>query len=200
VRLIHELASPEFFRKLQAICQKNDVLFIVDEVQTGVGATGTFWAHEAWHLPTPPDMVTFSKKFQAAGFFLSHRLRPTQAYRLYNTWMGDPVRAMQAAAIIQEIKDKNLLENVQNVGQYLQDNLQAMQANTPIQNTRGQGAFIAFDLPDSAKRDAFLIDMRQRGVNIGGCGDRTVRLRPMLTFQRHHADILLDTMKASFTE
>lgn len=173
-------------------------MFIVDEVQTGVGATGTFWAHEAWNLPTPPDMVTFSKKFQAAGFFLSPRLRPTQAYRLYNTWMGDPVRAMQAAAIVQEIKDKNLLDNVQNVGQYLQDNLTELESSTPIENIRGQGAFIAFDLPDGSKRDAFLADMRQRGVNIGGCGDRTVRLRPMLTFQRHHADILLDTMKASF--
>ncbi|KAG1122538.1 hypothetical protein G6F42_011389 [Rhizopus arrhizus] len=191
-------ASPEFFRGLQAICQKHDVLFIVDEVQTGVGATGTFWAHEAWQLPTPPDMVTFSKKFQAAGFYLSPRLRPTQAYPLYNTWMGDPVRAMQAAAIVQEIKDKQLLQNVQDVGRYLQDNLTEMTKSAPIENIRGQGAFIAFDLPDAKQRDAFLVDMRQRGVNIGGCGDRTVRLRPMLTFQRQHADILLDTMKACF--
>ncbi|KAI8079519.1 4-aminobutyrate aminotransferase [Gilbertella persicaria] len=191
-------ASPAFFRQLQAICQQNDVLFIVDEVQTGVGATGTFWAHEAWQLPSPPDMVTFSKKFQAAGFFLHPRLRPSQPYRLYNTWMGDPVRAMQAAAIVQEIKDKNLLQNVQEVGSYLQKSLRDMEATTPIENVRGQGAFIAFDLPDAAKRDTFLADMRQRGVNIGGCGDRAVRLRPMLTFQRQHADILLDTMKASF--
>lgn len=171
------------------------MLFIVDEVQTGVGATGTFWAHEAWNLPSPPDMVTFSKKFQAAGFFLHSRLRPSQPYRLYNTWMGDPVRAMQAAAIIEEIKDKDLLSNVQQVGNYLQENLKQIGS---IENVRGQGSFIAFDLPDGAKRDAFLMDMRQRGVNIGGCGDRTVRLRPMLTFQRKHADILLDTMRASF--
>lgn len=143
-------------------------------------------------------MVTFSKKFQAAGFYLSPRLRPTHAYRLYNTWMGDPVRAMQAAVIVQEIKNKDLLSNVQDVGKYLQDNLTEMQKTTPIENIRGQGAFIAFDLPDGTKRDAFLVDMRQRGVNIGGCGDRTVRLRPMLTFQRQHADILLNTMKESF--
>ncbi|KAI9361985.1 4-aminobutyrate aminotransferase [Pilaira anomala] len=191
-------ASPDFFRRLQAICQKNDVLFIVDEVQTGVGATGTFWAHEAWNLPSSPDMVTFSKKFQAAGFYLHPRLRPTQPYRLYNTWMGDPVRALQAAAIVKEIEDKDLLNNVKNVGQYLQENLQEMAKTTPIENIRGQGAFIAFDLPDSKERDEFLMDMRQRGVNIGGCGDRTVRLRPMLTFQLPHADILLDTMRASF--
>lgn len=185
------LASPEFFRELQAICKRNDVLFIVDEVQTGVGATGTFWAHEAWNLPTPPDMVTFSKKFQAAGFYTSPHLRPAQPYRLYNTWMGDPVRAMQAAAIVNEVYDKDLLQNVRNVGQYLQTNLQQ---NRKIESVRGQGAFIAFDLENPAQRDKFLLDMRQLGVNVGGCGEKTVRLRPMLTFQKHHADILLDTM------
>ncbi|KAG0950591.1 hypothetical protein G6F57_001213 [Rhizopus arrhizus] len=182
-------ASPEFFRKLQSLCQKHDVLFIVDEVQTGVGATGTFWAHEAWQLPSSPDIVTFSKKFQAAGFYLHHRLRPSQPYRLYNTWMGDPVRAMQAARIVQEIKSKGLLENVREVGDYLQQEL--VKVSPKVANVRGQGAFIAFDLDD---RDAFLTDMRQRGVNMGGCGEKTVRLRPMLTFQKHHADILLDTM------
>ncbi|ORZ04645.1 4-aminobutyrate aminotransferase [Absidia repens] len=185
-------ASPSYFRQLQAICKKHDVLFIVDEVQTGVGGTGTFWAHEAWDLPESPDMVTFSKKFQAAGFFLNSRLRPTQPYRLYNTWMGDPVRAMQAAAIINEVESKDLLTNVKQVGGYLQSQLPTLPT---LANVRGQGAFIAFDLVDGAHRDKLLTDMRQRGVNVGGCGDRTVRLRPMLTFQQHHADIFLNTLE-----
>jgi 4-aminobutyrate aminotransferase/(S)-3-amino-2-methylpropionate transaminase len=109
--------------------------------------------------------------------------------------MGDPVRAMQAAAIVKEIEDKDLLGNVQDVGSYLQDKLGKMNS---IKNVRGQGAFIAFDLQDGPSRDAFLTDMRQRGVNIGGCGENTVRLRPMLIFQRKHADILLNTMEESF--
>ncbi|KAI8059573.1 4-aminobutyrate aminotransferase [Gongronella butleri] len=183
-------ASPKFFQELQAICKKHDVVFIVDEVQTGVGGTGTFWAHEAWNLPESPDIVTFSKKFQAAGFFLNGRLRPTQPYRLYNTWMGDPVRAFQAAAIINEIESKDLLTNVKQIGAYVQEQLPTL----GLENVRGQGLFIAFDLPTAAQRDKFLVDMRQRGVNIGGCGDRAVRLRPMLTFQKHHADIMLNTM------
>ncbi|OAD69213.1 hypothetical protein PHYBLDRAFT_188385 [Phycomyces blakesleeanus NRRL 1555(-)] len=192
-------ASPEYFRNLQAVCKAHDVLFIVDEVQTGVGASGTFWAHEAWNLPTAPDMVTFSKKFQAAGFYLHPRLRPSQPYRLYNTWMGDPVRAMQAVAIVNEIENKDLLSNVKQVGDYLQKKLKSMADRKLLSDVRGQGALIAFDLETPAKRDKFLIDMRQRGVNIGGCGERTVRLRPMLTFQPHHADILLDTMEATLT-
>lgn len=54
---------------------------IVDEVQTGVGATGKFWAHEYWNLPSPPDFVTFSKKMQAAGFYHNLELRPSHPYR-----------------------------------------------------------------------------------------------------------------------
>jgi 4-aminobutyrate aminotransferase/(S)-3-amino-2-methylpropionate transaminase len=77
------------------------------------------------------------------------------------------------------------------VGDYLQQEL--VKVSPKVANVRGQGAFIAFDLDD---RDAFLTDMRQRGVNMGGCGEKTVRLRPMLTFQKHHADILLDTMRS----
>ena len=67
----------------------------MDEVQTGCGASGTFWAHEAWHLPSPPDAVTFSKKMQLAGYYCTAALIPDTPYRIFNTWMGDPVRLLQ---------------------------------------------------------------------------------------------------------
>ena len=57
------------------------------KVQTGVGATGKFWAHEHWDLNSPPDIVTFSKKMQGAGFYHNMDLRPSQTYRNFNTWM-----------------------------------------------------------------------------------------------------------------
>lgn len=82
-------ASPEFFRSLRLIARKHGSFFIVDEVQTGVGATGTFWAHEKWGLKEgeEPDFVTFSKKMQAAGVFHKKETRPNAPYRNYNTWM-----------------------------------------------------------------------------------------------------------------
>lgn len=55
-------ASADYFRKLRQIAKKHDIYFIVDEVQTGVGATGSFWAHDKWELEEPADFVTFSKK------------------------------------------------------------------------------------------------------------------------------------------
>ena len=82
-------ASPSFFRGLRDLTKRLGVLLIVDEVQTGVGSTGTFWAHEKWGLAKgdEPDIVTFSKKFQAAGwYFHDDKLIPTKPYRQYNTW------------------------------------------------------------------------------------------------------------------
>jgi 4-aminobutyrate aminotransferase / (S)-3-amino-2-methylpropionate transaminase len=82
-------ASPAFFRGLREITKRNGALMIVDEVQTGVGSTGTFWAHEKWGLSkgNEPDIVTFSKKFQAAGwYFHNEKLIPNKPYRQFNTW------------------------------------------------------------------------------------------------------------------
>lgn len=80
-------ASADYFRKLRQIAKKHDIYFIVDEVQTGVGATGSFWAHDKWELEEPADFVTFSKKTQASGFYHNLSTRAPFAYQAYNTWM-----------------------------------------------------------------------------------------------------------------
>lgn len=190
-------ASPEFFRKLRAVTKKHKVLLIVDEVQTGVGATGKFWAHEHWNLQDPPDMVTFSKKAQAAGFYYGNpELRPNKPYRQYNTWMGDPARALLFRGIINEIERHDLVNNTARVGDYLFSKLEGLAKKYPgqFQNLRGkgQGTFIAFDSPH---RNEFLAKAKQMGVNVGGSGDTAVRLRPMLIFQETHADILLEVFE-----
>lgn len=190
-------ASPAFFRGLRALTKKHNVLMIVDEVQTGVGATGKFWAHEHWNLETPPDMVTFSKKAQTAGYYFGNpELRPNKPYRQFNTWMGDPARAILFRAIIQEIERLDLVTNTANVGEYLYGGIEQLAKKYPgeFMNLRGkgQGTFIAFDSP---RRDAFLKKAKSVGVNIGGSGEKAVRLRPMLVFQKHHADILLEALE-----
>lgn len=190
-------ASPAFFRGLHEITERHGVLLIVDEVQTGVGATGKFWAHEHWDLPAPPDMVTFSKKAQTAGYYFGNEeLRPNKPYRQFNTWMGDPARAILFRAIINEIERLGLVENTARTGEYLYDGLETLAGQYPheIQNLRGkgQGTFLAWDSP---RRDEFLKKAKGEGILIGGSGERAVRLRPMLVFQRHHADILLEAVE-----
>ncbi|KAI1488050.1 aminotransferase class-III-domain-containing protein [Biscogniauxia mediterranea] len=190
-------ASPAFFQGLRAITKKHGVLLIVDEVQTGVGATGKFWAHEHWDLPDPPDMVTFSKKAQTAGYYFGDpSLRPNKPYRQFNTWMGDPARAILFRAIIGEIERLNLVENTAKVGDYLFGKLEGLAKKYPgqFENLRGKnrGTFIAFDNPN---RDEFLKKAKKFGVNIGGSGASAVRLRPMLIFEKQHADLLLEALE-----
>lgn len=190
-------ASPAFFQGLREITKRHGVLLIVDEVQTGVGATGRFWAHDHWNLETPPDIVTFSKKAQTAGYYYGNpALRPNKPYRQFNTWMGDPARALLFRAIIEEVERLNLVENTASTGNYLYANLERLAKQYPehFQNLRGkgQGTFIAWDSP---KRDEILVKAKSVGVNIGGSGLNAVRLRPMLVFQKHHADILLESLE-----
>ncbi|KAH8889339.1 4-aminobutyrate aminotransferase [Thozetella sp. PMI_491] len=190
-------ASPAFFRGLREVTKKHGVLLIVDEVQTGVGATGKFWAHDHWDLPTPPDMVTFSKKAQTAGFYYGNpELRPNKPFRQFNTWMGDPARALLFRAIIDEIERLDLVSNTAKVGDYLFGKLEELAKKYPSQfanlRGKGQGTFIAFD---SSHRDEFLNKAKTFGVNIGGSGANAVRLRPMLIFEKHHADILVEALE-----
>lgn len=181
-------ASPAFFQGLRDITKRTKVLFIVDEVQTGVGATGKFWAHDHWNLSSPPDMVTFSKKAQTAGYYFGNpALRPNKPYRQFNTWMGDPARALIYRGIIEEVERLGLVENTRITGDYLYGGLTRLSEKYPehFQNLRGknQGTFIAWDTP---KRDQFVAKAKSFGVNIGGSGPSAIRLRPMLVFQKHH--------------
>lgn len=107
---------------------------------------------------------------------------------------------MVAQAIIGEIKRLDLLKNVKETGEYLYDGLANLSKTFPknIQNLRGQGegTFIAWDESATAARDKFLQKMKKFGVNVGGTGDHSIRLRPMLVFGRKHADILLERLEA----
>jgi len=134
-------ALPSFFRGLRALTKKHNILMIVDEVQTGVGATGKFWAHEHWDLQDPPDMVTFSKKAQTAGYYFGNPdLRPNRPYRQFNTWMGDPARALLFRAIIKEIERLDLVKNTAQTGRYLYAGLERLAQQYPneIMNLRGK--------------------------------------------------------------
>ncbi|CAH0038053.1 unnamed protein product [Clonostachys solani] len=190
-------ASPAFFQGLRDLTKKHGVTFIVDEVQTGFGATGKFWGHAHWNLTSPPDIVTFSKKAQTAGYFFGDRqLVPDKAYRQFNTWIGDPARVIMSGAVVREILDKKLVEQTARVGEVLYAELEKLAIKYPeyIKNLRGkgQGTYIAFDTVDSA---TLVKSMKKLYVNIGTCGVNTVRLRPMLIFEESHIPTLLAALE-----
>jgi len=194
-------ASPYYFKSIRKIAKENDITFIVDEVQTGMGATGKFWAHEHWNLETPPDIVTFAKKMQACGFYHNHEYRSQQPFRNFNTWMGDPIRALQLDETIKYIKDNHLVENTRITGEYLLKGLRTIEGEHQIiQNSRTLGTFAAFDLPNAQLRDKLIQIVKNNGVLIYMCGEKSIRLRPMLVFQPKHCHILLDILDKSVSE
>ncbi|ODV58753.1 4-aminobutyrate aminotransferase [Ascoidea rubescens DSM 1968] len=200
-------ASPYFYQGLRKLTKAYEILLIVDEVQTGVGASGKFWCHEHLFDPNdPPDIVTFSKKFQAAGFYYKlPELQPDQPFRQFNTWCGDPSKAIIAKTIYNEIIKKNLLHSTKKTGDYIFNNLETLfngKFFQIVKNLRGKnrGTLIAFDFNTAKERDGFLLECRKNGVNIGGCGDTAVRLRPSLVFEKRHADILLNIVEESLSK
>lgn len=113
--------------------------------------------------------------------------------------MGDPARAILFCAILEEIERNGLVESTASTGDYLYKQLENLSKKYPqaIQNLRGKGhgTFIAWDSPN---RDELLLKAKTLGVNIGGSGTHAVRLRPMLVFQKHHVDLLLERLEKLF--
>jgi 4-aminobutyrate aminotransferase/(S)-3-amino-2-methylpropionate transaminase len=195
-------ASPAFFAAIRKMTREADVAFIVDEVQTGGGATGTFWAHDAWGLADPPDIVTFSKKMQLGGYYSTADYAAPETYRIFNTFLGDPFRAAQLEVIVEIIERDGLLAAARTHGSLLLTELISLCARHPtvVSGARGAGMFAAIDAR-TPETQARLIDaLRQRGLEVGGSGARTLRFRPALVFgPRHVAEaigLLEDACKA----
>uniref|UniRef100_A0A1I7RUG4 Gamma-amino-N-butyrate transaminase n=1 Tax=Bursaphelenchus xylophilus TaxID=6326 RepID=A0A1I7RUG4_BURXY len=192
-------ASNEYFHELQKLCKEHGVTFIVDEVQTGGGASGHFWAHEKWGLPEAPDIVTFSKKALIGGYYYKDELTVNEPYRIFNTWMGEPTKLVILEKVVEIIKRDRLVEQTAKVGAHLYKSLEDLERHFPnlVSNVRGQGNLCAFDLPDAAKRDKLLAVALKYGLHVGGCGDLTVRFRPALIFEQKHADIATEILAQS---
>ena len=158
-------ASPSFFRKLRGAASERGVKFIVDEVQTGCAASGSFWAHEAWELDDPPDAVTFSKKMQIAGYYTKADMVPDQPYRVFNTWMGDPSKVLMLEAVLECVERDGLIDNARETGDVLKGGLEALADAYPgkLMNVRGVGTLVAADL---AERDRAVKELRAEGVDI----------------------------------
>lgn len=199
-------APAEFFRGLRAITREHGIAMIVDEVQSGGGPTGKVWAHEHWQLEHPPDIVTFAKKLQIAGYFHTDAFKPTMPFQIFNTWMGDPAKMMQAEVLAEQMAEDQLLDVVKEAGEALLGGLHRLAGAFPgdVLNVRGVGTFCAFTLSSPALRDALISHSRNRGLLISGCGPASIRFRPSLYFNEDHVTeactVLTEAMGAATAE
>jgi len=194
--------SKEFFQGLEKIVQKHDIPLLMDEVQTGGGSTGKMWAHEWFELEHGPDALTFSKKMLSGGIYHKSTLRPDQAGRIVNTWVGDPHKVMMLEAVLKEMKSQDLLGLSQKAGDVMLNGMKDLERRFPgLWNAaRGLGTFVAVDCPTAEIRDTIVSRMRSKGVLTGGCGESAIRLRPALIFEPKHAEIMLEKFEEVLTE
>jgi L-lysine 6-transaminase len=175
----------EWLKTLRTICDQHDILLIFDEVQTGMGLTGKNWCCE--HFGILPDLLAFGKKAQVCGIMAGPRLDDVKENvfrlpsRINSTWGGNFADFVRSTHYLRIIEEEKLVENARIKGETFKAALQAMARKHPvITGVRGRGLMLAFDLPNAALRDAFWKGAYELGLLVVRCGERSIRLRPVL--------------------
>lgn len=175
----------EFFQELRRICSENEIMFIVDEIQSGLGLTGKMWAYE--HFDFEPDIIAFGKKTQVCGIMVGKRVDEIKdnvfnvSSRLNSTWGGNLIDMVRCKKYLEIIDEENLIKNANIQGKILLDGLEEIAQKYPVvSNVRGKGLMCAFDLPTPEKRDEIKNKLYENNLIILGCGATTIRFRPPL--------------------
>ena len=192
----------EFHKALRNLADENDALLIYDEVQTGVGLTGKFWAHEYY---VKPDIIAFGKKAQVCGILASKRIDDIEtncfhvSSRINSTWGGNLVDMVRFDRILEVIEEDNLVNHALETGNYLQKKLsEVAQQHEHFSNPRGEGLFCAIDLPNAHARNAVIKECMHNQLMILGCGTHTIRFRPPLNITKEQLDEGLEIIKRSY--
>ncbi len=185
----------EFMEALKRLAIEHEALLIFDEVQTGVGLTGKFWAHQHFGENARPDIIAFGKKMQVCGVLAGPRVDEIEtnvfkvSSRINSTWGGNLVDMVRSTKILQIIEEEDLVTHVAQLGAYLISELEKIQQEfDSLSNIRGKGLFVAFDLPSAELRDQFVKDGLTEGALFLGCGKQSIRFRPALNIDKETLD------------
>ena len=208
------VAPFEFLQQLRVLCDKHGILLIADEIQTGAGRTGTWFAVE--QSGVAPDLITMAKSM-AGGFPISAVVGRADVMDapapggLGGTYAGSPLACAAALAVLKVFEKENLLERSQKLGEYLRKRLLAMAGkHTAIANVRGLGAMMAIELcnggdlhapdPDLTKR--LVLEAMRRGLILLSCGTygNVIRILVPLTASDATVDEGLDIIDAALLE
>lgn len=178
---------PEFFRQIAELCREHDALVVFDEVQTGVGLTGTTWAYQ--QMGVTPDIVAFGKKTQVCGIMAGRRLDevPGNVFeassRINSTWGGNLTDMVRARRILEVVERDRLVDRARMSGAHLLSNLRQLASRHPkVTEPRGRGLMCAVTLPSGDfRKDVLDALYRDEQVLMLGTGSRGLRFRPPLT-------------------
>ena len=186
------VAEAEFMQQLQTLCNKHGVMLIADEIQSGYGRSGKFFAHQYANIK--PDIVVMAKGmgngFPIGGILISPNIEARKGL-LGTTFGGNHLACAAAIAVLDVIKEENLIENAAKMGAYLQEQLQDC---VGIKEIRGQGLMIGVEL------EAEYAELRNKllfedHIFTGGAKNNVMRLLPPLSISKEEIDTFIDAFK-----
>ena len=187
-----QVPDTQFLKELRNICTQNQVVLILDEVQSGYGRTGKFFAHQ--HSGIRPDLITVAKGmgngFPIGGVLISPAFTPIYGM-LGTTFGGNHLACTAACAVLDVMQEENLIENAATVGEYLISQLKTI---PQIKEIRGKGLMIGleFDYPVKELRNKLLFEQH---VFTGASGTNVIRLLPPLSLSKEQADCFIGKLK-----
>jgi len=189
------LPPPDYLRHVREICDRSDLLFILDEVQTGIGRTGAWFAYE--HARVRPDILALAKGlgggFPIGALLCNDRANAFQPGSHGSTFGGNPLACAAALATLRILEEENVLANVKKQGAHLQTHLAHWEEEGVVQGVRGLGLLQGFDLPKAGAK-AFARELLARGLLVTHIGETTIRLAPPLTITAAEIEEGLDIL------
>ncbi len=185
--------SNKFLKKAQKLCEKHGAVFILDEVQSGAGRTGKFFAHQ--HADIRPDIITLAKGmgngFPVASVFISSKFEPWHGM-LGTTFGGNHLACAAALAVLEVISKEELMKNAKQLGAYAIEKLSKI---PKVKEVRGKGLMIGaeFDFPVANLRKSLLMDYK---IFTGSAANKnTLRLLPSLAVTKEELDQFFEALE-----
>lgn len=190
----YNVASKKFITNLRKFATKYGVPLILDEVQSGVGHTGKWWAFE--HYGIKPDIMSTAKALQIGATAFSKKFDPGQRSVLSSTWGGGSRIDMAVGSkVIQVIKRDRLLENATKMGSILKGGLMEMVGKKGVIDVRGLGLMIGIEFDSATRRDKKLVELFKHGLMTLGAGQKSMRIIPPLIITKEQIHEGLDIMR-----
>ena len=190
----------EYVKAVRALCDEKDMLLLVDEVQTGVGRTGSLFAFQGFDIL--PDAVSFAKGIAGGlpmgGFMASKKVSDVLGPGTHgSTFGGNPVASAAALAVLEQIDDK-LLAEVNEKGAYIKNKV--MEMNSPnVVEVRGKGLMLGIQLDGLVNKD-IAAALQSKGVLVLTAGNNVVRLLPPLVISYEEIDKALEVLASVISE
>ena len=194
------VTSKEYIKEVQKICKENQILLIIDEVQTGIGRCGEILTSQIYNIK--PDIVSIAKGL-GSGFPIGATLATEEVSKGFepgdhgSTFGGNPLACAVGKTTLETIEDKKILENTKTTGQYLQDKLKELKEKYNfITEVRGLGLLQGIEL--NFEGGEIVDKMREKGILINCTAGKVLRFAPPLIITKQDIDIMIKSLDEIF--